>query len=83
MFGFIKISFFAGLTILSSVNLLTVTPLRCIWMTDQECKLRHKIINVNNEASELYPCSIKKQVNAVGVVTISMIHMQKCLSIML
>ena len=52
-------------------------------MTDQECKLRHEIINVNNEASVLYPCSIKKQVNAVGVVTLSMIHMQKCLSIML
>ena len=51
-------------------------------MTDQECRLGHKIINVNNEASVLYPCSIKKQVNAVGVVTISMIHMQKFLSIM-
>ena len=33
MFESIKKAFFAGLTILSSVNLLTVTPLRCISMT--------------------------------------------------
>ena len=33
MFGFIKKGFFAGLTILSSVNFLTITPLRCISMT--------------------------------------------------
>ena len=36
MFGFIKKVFFTGLRILSSVNLLTITPLRCISMTNQE-----------------------------------------------
>ena len=30
MFEFIKKAFFAGLTILSSGNLLTIAPLRCI-----------------------------------------------------
>ena len=40
MFGFIKKAFFAGLTILSSVNLLTTTPLRCISMANQECKVK-------------------------------------------
>ena len=38
MFGFIKKVFFTGLTILSSVNLLTVTPLRYILMTNQNVK---------------------------------------------
>ena len=36
MFGFIKKVFFTGLRILSSVNLLTIAPLRCISMTNQE-----------------------------------------------
>ena len=36
MFGFIKKVFFTGLRIFSSVNLLTITPLRCISMTNQE-----------------------------------------------
>ena len=36
MFGFIKKAFFAILTILSSVNLLTITPLRYVSMTNQE-----------------------------------------------
>ena len=40
MFEFIEKAFFVGLTILSSVNLLTVTPLKCISMTNQEYKIR-------------------------------------------
>ena len=40
MFGFIKKVFFTVLTILSSVNLLTITLLTCISMTNQECKER-------------------------------------------
>ena len=59
MFGFIKIVFFPGLTILSSVNLLTITPLWCISMTNQECKVRPKIINVNSDKPVFYPFSIK------------------------
>ena len=55
----IKKVFFTGLTILSSVNLLTVTPLRCISMTNQECKLRPQIVNVNSDKPLFYPFSIK------------------------
>ena len=40
MFVFIKKAFFTGLRILSSVNLLTATPLKCISMNNQECKVR-------------------------------------------
>ena len=46
MFWFIKKVFFTGLTVLSSVNMLAVTPLRCISMTNQECKVRPLIKNV-------------------------------------
>ena len=57
--GLLKKCFFAGLTILSSVNLLPVTPRRCISMTYQECKVRQKIVNVYSNRPVFYPCSIK------------------------
>ena len=49
MFEFIKKVFFKGLTILPSVNLLTVPPLRCISMTNQECNVRPQIVDVNSD----------------------------------
>ena len=82
MFGFIKKALFVGLTILSSVNLLTVTALRCISMTNQECKVRPELINVNSD-EPVFILLVLKQVNAVVVATISMIHMQKCVFLML
>ena len=82
MFGFVKKAFFVGLTILSSVNLLTVTALRCISTTNQECKVRPEIINVNSD-EPVFILLVLKQVNAVVVATISMIHMQKCVFLML
>ena len=59
MFGFIKKAFFAILTILPSVNLLTITPLRCVLVTTQECKVRPQIVNVNSDEPVFYPFSIK------------------------
>ena len=82
MFGFIKKVIFTGLTILASVNLLAITPLRCISMTNQECKVRPEIINVNSD-EPVFILLVLKQVNAVVVATISMIHMQKCVFLML
>ena len=63
MFRFIKKALFTGLTILSSVNLLSatplsVTPLKCISMTNQECKLRPEIVNVNSDEPVFYQASI-------------------------
>ena len=58
MFGFIKKVFFTGLTISPSVNLLDVTPLKCISITNQECKVRPQIINVNSDEPMFYPFSI-------------------------
>ena len=51
--------FFAGLTLLSSVNLLAVTPLRFISMTNPESKVKQQITNVNRDESVFYPFSIK------------------------
>ena len=59
MFGFIKQVFFTGLTILSSVNWLSATPLKFILMTNQECKVRTEIVNVNSNEPVFYPFSIK------------------------
>ena len=59
MFGFIKKIFLTGLTILSHFNPLSATPLSCISMNNQECKVRPKIINVNSDEPVFYPFSIK------------------------
>ena len=58
MFGFIKKMFFTGLRILSSVNLIAVTPLRCISMINQECKVGSEVVNVNSNEPVFYPFSI-------------------------
>ena len=54
----------------------------CISMTNKECKVRPEIINVNSNELVFFPFSIKRS-NAVVVATISMIHMQKCVFLML
>ena len=59
MLGFIKNAFFSGLTILSSVNPLSATPLKCISMTNQECKVRPEIFNFNSDEPVFYPLRIK------------------------
>ena len=70
MFGFIKKVFFTGLTILSSVNPLNTTPFKCvnplnttpfkcISMTNQECKVRPEIVNVNSDEPLSCPFIIK------------------------
>ena len=38
---------------------LNTTPLKCISMTNQECKVRSKIVNVNSDELVFYPFSIK------------------------
>ena len=59
MIGFIKKYFFTGLTILSTVNPLNATPLKCISVTKQECKVRQIIVNVNSDEPVFYPFSIR------------------------
>ena len=59
MFGFIKKIFLTGLTILSYLNPLSATPLSCISMNNQECKVRPEIINANSNEPVFYPFSIE------------------------
>ena len=57
MFKFVEKQFFLGLTILS--DFINVTPLNCISMKNQECKVRPEIINVNSNEPIFYPFSIE------------------------
>ena len=57
IFGFVKKVFFIGLTILSSFT--GVNSLSCISMSNQECKARPEIVNVNSNNPIFYPFSIK------------------------
>ena len=57
MFGFIKKVFLTGSLFLSS--LVSTTPLSCISMNNQACKVRPEIINVNSDEPVFYPFSIK------------------------
>ena len=80
MFRFIKKVFYTGSLFLSS--LVSTTPLSCISMNNQTCKVRPEIINVI-VMSLYFILLVLKQVNAVVVVTVSMIHMQKYVFLML
>ena len=41
------------------MNLLSATPLSCISMNNQECKVGPEVINVNSDEPAFYPFSIK------------------------
>ena len=62
IFGFVKKVFFIGLTILSgftNANSLNAIPLSCIWMSNQECKIRPQVVNVNGDEPVFFPFSIE------------------------
>ena len=80
MFGFIKKVFFTGLIFL--LTLTNVNSLSYISMNNQKCKVRPQIVNVNSDEPVFY-LLVLKQVNAVVVATISIIHMQNCVFLML
>ena len=50
-------------------------------MINQECRIRPQIVNINSEES--FFLLALKQLNAVVVATISIIHMQNCVFLML
>ena len=81
MFGFVKLIFISAMMFFGC-SLPSVNSLKCISMNNQECKVRPQIVNVNGD-DPVFFLLVLKQVNAVVVVTISMIHMQKCVFLML
>ena len=81
MLGFVKQIFISRMTFFGC-TLSSISSLKCISMNNQECKIRPEIVSVNSK-EPLFFLLVLKQVNAMVVVTISMIHMQKCLFQML
>ena len=57
MLGFIKRCFFTGLVFLSTLT--SVNMLSCVSMSNQECKVRLTLVNVNGDDSEFFPFSVK------------------------
>ena len=60
MFIFIKKIFCIASLCLSS--LVSVTPLSCISLKNQKCKVRPKIADINSNNPIFYPFSIKKNI---------------------
>ena len=80
MFGFIKRCSFTGLALL--LTLTSVNSLSCISINNQECKVRPQIVNVNGDDPVFFPLVLKQVIPAV-VETISIMHMQNCVFLML
>ena len=53
MFGFVSAMMFF------SCNLSNLNPLKCVSMSNQECKVRPEVINVNSDEPSFYPYSVK------------------------
>ena len=58
MFGFIRTIFFTAKSFFSC-NVLNVNSFKCVSMSNQECKIRTKIIDINNNEPSFYPYSIE------------------------
>ena len=76
IFRFVKKVFLIGLTILSDI--INANSLSCISMNNQECKTRshHKLLMLM-QMNLFFFHLVLKQVNAVVVVIILTIYMQK------
>ena len=81
MLGFVKQIFVSAMSFVGC-NLSSVNPLKFVSMNNQECKVRPQIMNLNNNEPSFYPCSVKIN-KCSDSVTISMIHVQKCLFLIL
>ena len=73
--------FFTGLAFLSTLT--RVNLLCCISMNNQECKIRPQTFNFNRDEPAFFFPLVLKQANAVIVAAISIIHVQKCVFLML
>ena len=55
--GFVKQKFVSAM-VFFRYNVLNVNPLKCVSMSNQECKIRSEIINVNSNEPLFYRYSI-------------------------
>ena len=58
MFGFMKQTFISEM-IFFGCNLSSVNSLECISISNQECKIRPEIVNVNSKEPVFFPFSVK------------------------
>ena len=77
MFTLIKRCFFTSLAFLTGVN-----SLNCVSMSNQKCKTRAQIVNLNGDDPVFFPFSIKTSEYS-GSCNISIIHAQNCVFLML
>ena len=68
MFAFIKKCFFTAMTVFNW-NELNAIPLKCVSMSNPECKIRLAIMNINSDEPSFYPYSI--QINECSGIYIS------------
>ena len=57
VFRFAK-NLFVSAIMFFGCNLSSVNPLKCVSMSNQECKIRPEIVNVNNDEHTFYPYSL-------------------------
>ena len=81
IFRFVK-RIFISTMMCFGCNLSSVNPLESVSMNSKECKVGPEILNVNS-SEPLFYLLVLKQVNAVVLVTASMIPMQNCVFLML
>ena len=55
MFGLIKKIFIAEMKFVGFGALVSSNPLKCVSTTNQECKVRPAIVNINNNEPLFYP----------------------------
>ena len=79
MLGFVNQIFISTMRFFRCIS-SNLNSLKCISMNNQECKIRIEIVNINSLHFNL---TVLKQINAVAVVTTSMIHVQKSVFLML
>ena len=82
MFGFIKKAFFAAMAF-SSFNPLNVNSFECVSINNQECKIRTKIIDINNIEPTFYPFSISVNKCSGSCNNINDPYMLNCVFLML
>ena len=81
MFAFVKKISYIGSLFLSSLvstTSLSATPLNCISMKNQECKVRPEIINVNSNNPIFYPFSIKINKGSANCNNINNLYAKTC-----
>ena len=57
VFRFAK-NLFVSAIMFFGCNLSSVNPLKCVSMSNQECKIRPEMVNVNNDEHTFYPYSL-------------------------